>query len=282
MLDKATQRKLDNLQGVLKELNGVVVAFSGGVDSTFLTYIAQRTLGKRALAVTGCSVTLAKSEFKEAIKLARRIGIRHRIVKTTEILIKSYKKNPTTRCYYCKNELYTRLRAIAADENLPHIIDGSNADDSCDFRPGMKAARELRIRSPLIEAGFTKAEIREMSKKLGLPTWDKPAMPCLSSRIPYGEKITVEKIYQVEKAESSLHSLGFKHLRIRHHGPIARIEIPRGEFPRLFSESMTEKVVHFIKEAGFTYVSLDLEGFRSGSLNESNSPQKPLPMALLP
>ncbi len=282
MRDKTTQEKLDNLRDILIELDGVLVAFSGGVDSTFLSYIAQRTLGKRALAVTGRSVTLAKSEFKEAIKLARQIGIRHRILKTTEILVESFEKNPPNRCYYCKNELFTRLRAIAADENLPHIIEGSNADDLCDFRPGMRAAQELGIRSPLVEAGFTKIEIREISKKLGLSTWDKPAMPCLSSRIPYGDKITVEKITQVEKAESSLHALGFRHLRVRHHGPIARIEIPRGEFPRLFSESMTDKVIHLIKKAGFTYVSLDLEGFRSGSLNESISPQKSLPMALLP
>lgn len=274
------QQKFDILNKILKEMGGVLIAFSGGVDSTFLASAAHQTLGKRALAVTGRSVTLAQSEFIESIQLAEHIGIRHRIVDTAEIKVEEFGNNPPNRCYYCKNELYTILRDVAAEEGLPFILDGSNADDKGDHRPGMKAARDLEVRSPLMEAGFTKSEIRELSKEMGLPTWDKPAMACLSSRFPYGDKITPEKISQVEKAEASLRALGFRQLRVRHHGTIARIEIPEDEIPALFENSLAGEVIKRIKDAGFSYVTLDLEGFRSGSMNEPLFNKKPLPVAI--
>lgn len=275
------QRKFDVLNDILKEMGGVLIAFSGGVDSTFLASAAYQTLGKRALAVTGRSVTLAQSEFIESIHLAEHIGIRHHIVDTAEIKVEEFGNNPPNRCYYCKKELYTILRDVAAEEGLSFIVDGSNADDRGDHRPGMKAARELEVRSPLMEAGFTKSEIRELSKEMGLPTWDKPAMACLSSRFPYGDKITPGKISQVEKAEASLRSLGFRQLRVRHHGTIARIEIPKNEIPALFENGLAGEVIKLTKEAGFSYVTLDLEGFRSGSMNEPLFKKKPLPVAIL-
>ncbi|MFC1492278.1 ATP-dependent sacrificial sulfur transferase LarE [Nitrospinota bacterium] len=275
-----TQKKYERLCAILEEMEGVLVAFSGGVDSTFLAFAARRVLGERALAVTGRSVTLAHSEFEEALELAGRIGVRHRIVDTTELEVESFGNNPPNRCYFCKKELYTILRGIAEEEGLPCIADGSNADDTGDHRPGMKAARELGVRSPLMEAGLEKDEIRALSKEFGLPTWDKPAMACLSSRFPYGNPITPEKIAQVEKAESSLRALGFRQLRIRHHGTIARIEIPRKEMPALFADGLADEIIRSIKNAGFTYVALDLEGFRSGSMNEVLSGRKLL--AFLP
>ncbi len=262
-------------------MGGVLIAFSGGVDSTFLASAAHQTLGKRALAVTGKSVTLAQSEFLESIDLAEHIGIRHRIIDTAEIKVEEFGNNPPNRCYYCKNELYTILRSVADEEGLAFIVDGSNADDRGDHRPGMKAARELEVRSPLMEAGFTKSEIREISKEMGLPTWDKPAMACLSSRFPYGDKITPEKISQVEKAEASLRALGFRQLRVRHHDTIARIEIPNDEIPMLLENGLLDEVVRLTKEAGFSYATLDLEGFRSGSMNEPLYNKKLLAVALL-
>ncbi|MBI4251895.1 MAG: ATP-dependent sacrificial sulfur transferase LarE [Candidatus Tectomicrobia bacterium] len=264
LLEEKTRR----LEDILRGAEGVLVAFSAGADSTLLASMAHRVLGPRALAVTGRSVTLARAELEEAVELARLIGIRHRIVDTEEIQDPSFGNNPPNRCYFCKSELYGVLRQVAEEEGLPVVADGSNADDLGDHRPGMRAAREREVRSPLMEAGLTKAEIRHLSRELGLPTWDKPAQACLSSRFPYGDRITPEKIAQVERAEAALRALGFRQLRVRHHGTIARLELPREEIPALFAKGLSEEVVRRVKEAGFHYVALDLEGFRSGSMNE--------------
>jgi uncharacterized protein len=257
----------DELLAYLKPLGSAVVAFSGGVDSTLVAWAAEAALGERALAVTACAESLTPADARAARELAQRIGIAHREVVYSELAIPGYADNPPERCYLCKGELFRRLRAIAGEVGFSAVLDGTNADDLGDFRPGREAARELGVRSPLAELGWSKERIRAALRGLDLPVWDKPSSPCLSSRIPYGEPITREKLEQVGRAEAALRALGFTNLRVRHHGSVARIELPREEVARVFDEGLAEEIVRCVRAAGFAFVALDLEGLRSGSLN---------------
>jgi len=265
MMDEKYQRLLSELRA----LDGVVVAFSGGVDSTFLLAAASRALGERVLAVTGESASVPERELAEAVELAARIGARHRVVPTRELDDPGYRPNPPDRCYHCKRLLFGQLREVADLEGLAVVVEGSNADDCGDYRPGSLAATEIGVRSPLAEVGLTKQEIRELSRELGLPTWDKPAMACLASRIPYGDEITVERLGRVERAEGALRDLGIRQLRVRDHGDVARIEVPVEELSSLMDSRKRREVVEAVRRAGYRYVALDLEGYRTGAMNES-------------
>lgn len=261
--------KLAGLRRRLRELESVLIAFSGGVDSSFLAKIAREELADRAVAVTARSETYPLFEYKEALDLARRIGIRHMTIETEELTLDAFRNNPPDRCYHCKRELFGRLRKLADELGVRHVIDGANVDDTGDFRPGMKAAAELGIVSPLKDAGFTKEDIRAVSKAMGLPTWDKPSYACLSSRFPYGQTIEPEAVARVGEAEEFLRGLGFRQLRVRHHGDIARIEVPPADVPALAAEPARSRVVARLRELGYKYVTLDMQGYRTGSMNEA-------------
>ena len=260
--------KLQALRDILAEMDSVLVAYSGGVDSAFLLKVAVDTLGDRALAVTARSDSYPERELEEAVALAAAIGARHLVVDTHEMDSESYVSNPSNRCYYCKTELWETLAPIAAERSIAALADGFNADDVGDYRPGAVAAREHGVRSPLLEAGLTKVEIRTLSREMGLPTWDKPAMACLSSRVPYGERISREKLEQIDRAEQLLRELGYRQVRVRHHGDIARIELAPEDMARFFAEGLADPIGRRVKELGFQYVTLDLQGYRSGSMNE--------------
>jgi uncharacterized protein len=248
-------------------MESCVIGFSGGVDSTLLFAVAADVLGDRALAVTATSQTYPQRELEEARSLARQIGGRHREIESEELDIPEFRENPRDRCYYCKHELFGKLRAIADQEGLAYVLDGTNCDDAGDHRPGRAAAAEIGVRSPLEEAGFSKQDIRDLSLHLGLSTWDKPAFACLSSRFPYGTAITAERVGQVGQAEESLRLLGFRVLRVRYHGSVARIELGPQEF-ELATGILRDQVTQAVKVAGFTYVALDLQGYRTGAMNE--------------
>ena len=265
--DPGLDAKYARLVGLLRDMQGVVVAFSGGVDSTLLARAAGDALGDRALLVTADSETYPEAELAEARRLAELMGLRHVVVRTDELANPEYARNGANRCFFCKEELFGRLAPIAEREGIGTLVYGANMDDLGDHRPGMKSAAERGVRAPLIEAELTKREIRDLSRQLGLPTWDKPSFACLSSRFQYGDRITAEKLRQIDAAESFVRSLGFRQFRVRHHDRLARLEIPLDEIPRLWEDGRHEAIVTRFREIGYLYVAVDLGGFQSGSAN---------------
>jgi uncharacterized protein len=267
-LDERMAAKRDRLLDILRGYGGVAVAYSGGIDSTVVAKAARLALGDAAIAVTAVSASLASGELEEAEQLAKLIGIRHRVIQTAEFQDPNYVRNAPNRCYFCKTELYDQLERLLPELGVALIANGANTDDTGDWRPGMKAAGEHHVKSPLIEADLSKAEIRQLAQHWGLPTWDKPATPCLSSRIAYGLEVTPERVRQIDASERFLHQHGFREVRVRYPQPdVVRIEVPKAEIPRLVEPDLRDELVRHFKSLGFKSITLDLEGFRSGSMN---------------
>jgi uncharacterized protein len=268
MAQPELNKKLNDLKKMLLELKSAVIAYSGGVDSTFLIKIAHDVLDGKALAITAVSPTYPDSEAEDAIKFAKSIGIKHIVVQSNEMDNPNFVSNPSDRCYYCKTELFNICLDYAKREGINVILDGTNADDDYDYRPGRRAAIELNVISPLKEVGLTKEEIRFLSKEMGLGSWDKPSFACLSSRFPYGTKITLERLEMVGEAENFLRSLGFRTFRVRYHNDIARLELGNDESEKILNQDIRKRIIEKLKSLGFIYVTLDLEGYRTGSMNE--------------
>lgn len=262
------KEKYEKLKQTISSYESAAVAFSSGVDSTFLLKVAYDVLKDKTMAITASSNIFAQREHKEAIEFTTHLGVRHEILLADALSVDNFAKNPDNRCYYCKKAVFTNILKLAKDNGMAYVLDGANVDDEGDYRPGMQAAHELGIKSPLKDCGFTKEDIRTLSKEMGLPTWDKPSYACLASRIPYGTEITAEKLQMIEAAETYLMELGFRQLRVRHHGKMARIEVLPEDRKRFFDEAFMDQVADKMKEIGFFYTALDLRGYRTGSLNE--------------
>jgi uncharacterized protein len=266
--DDCSTLKEQRLREIFRGLGSVIIAYSGGVDSSYVAYVANAELGPRAICITGQSASLPSYQQAELERVVSAFGFHHETVQTAELENPNYRANNSDRCFFCKDELYTKLEAIAASRGIECIVDGSTIDDLGDFRPGRQAAQQHAVRSPLIEVGLSKSEVREFSRRAGLPTWDKPASPCLSSRIAYGTTVTIERLSKVDRGEEILREFGFREFRVRHHDTLVRLEIAPAELDRVLRKDVVEQLAARFRELGFKYVTLDLEGFRSGSMNE--------------
>jgi len=260
--------KEERLREIFRELDSVIVAYSGGVDSSYVAYVANEELGPRAVCITGQSASLPEYQRAEIDRVVQKFGFQHEVIQTEELENPGYRANNPDRCFFCKDELYTKLESVARTRGIKSIVDGSTVDDLGDYRPGRRAASQHAVRSPLIEAGLTKSEVRELSRRVTLPTWDKPASPCLSSRIAYGTTVTIERLSKVDRGEEILREFGFRECRVRHHDQLVRIEIAPAEMDRVLRKDLIDELAKRFRELGFKYVTLDLEGFRSGSMNE--------------